>query len=641
MKENNGFVRCAIENLNTGFYNPQETAEVIKERIQIAEQNRVKVLVFPELCLTGCSCQDLFFTPDLMDETLECLLDIANSTYGTEVISIIGTPIRLSGTVLYNCAVVIQNGQIRGIVPKQNLSEEEKRWFSPYSSNNETHHIHYGEEKIPFGNITFLSSLGFKLGIEIGDDLNAVIPPSSYMALEGATIIANPSASYELIGTDNYRQEMIKTQSARTICAYLYTSAGICESSGEKVFGGSGYIFENGKKLATFERFSENSQSIFVDIDVEMLKNKRASNSIFRDNSNGIPTFNSETILIYQENDFSSFETLCTRQINPTPFIPDEAEADNVYREIFSIQSTALARRLSSIGCSKVTLGVSGGLDSTLALLVCCEAFKKLQLPYSGPKSEIIGITMPGFGTTNRTHDNATELCKELGIPLSEISVKDVSLQTFIDIGHDPDIHDVTYENVQARARTSILMNLANKNNAIVVGTGDLSEAALGWCTFNGDHMSMYNVNCSIPKTLIRPLIRWYANEHFSDNDKVKNILFDIIDTPISPELLPTDGTKVVQKTENSVGPYEVIDFFIYHFVGNKFSREKILYMANKAFDGKYTKEVLEEYYDKFSRRFFNNQFKRNCVPDGPKVSSISLSPKDWRMPSDTKYHKF
>ena len=640
--QNHGFVRCMIAKNNNSFYNPKQATEQIKRQITRAETWKTKILVFPELCLSGCSCKDLFYSPELLNDIIFNILAITNHSKDSDCLIVVGAPLKKDGN-LYNCAVVIHHGKILGVVPKQNLSEDEKRWFTPYISSEPTtislkrdfiDYYNIDSYCIPFGNLIFSSSLGYKLGIEIGEDLYSVIPPSSYLALAGANIIANPAASYELVGKDDYRQELIKNQSSRALCAYLYTSAGVEESSGEVVYGGSGYIFENGKKLREFQRFTSNLEEVFDDIDIENLENKRLTNEIFKNNKN-------TTTIPFKGIYFSqSSECNFLREINPAPFIPDEAIADKVYAEIFNIQATGLARRLSAINCSRVTLGVSGGLDSTLALLVCCEAFNKLSYKYDGPNSKIIGITMPGFGTTNRTYNNAVELCKELNIPLTEISVKDVSLQTFKDIGHDPEIHDVTYENVQARARTNILMNLANKHNAILVGTGDLSEEALGWCTYNGDHMSMYNPNCSIPKTLIRPLIRWYANTHFGDNEKIKNILLDIIDTPISPELLPTDGKKVVQKTENSVGPYEVIDFFIYYYVGKRFSKDKILFLANKAFAEKYSMESLTEYFDKFERRFFNNQFKRNCCPDGPRVGTIGLSPTNWRMPSDTNYSR-
>ncbi len=435
-----------------------------------------------------------------------------------------------------------------------------------------------------------------------------------------------------MVGKDDYRRELIKNQSSRTISAYLYTSTGFSESTSDLVLGGSGYAFENGKKLAEFTRYQIADQIKIFDVDIEALTNERMINQTFSDSKKNLPHSYQE-IFVSQDSTHDN-DYKIDRSVNSHPFVPTlDADARNkVCREIISIQSTGLARRLYSVNTSKVTIGISGGLDSTLALLVCYDAFKKLNLDVSG----IIGITMPGFGTTDRTYGNAHKLCDALGINLLEIPIKDACLQHFKDIGHDPAIHDITYENVQARERTQILMDLANKKHGILVGTGDLSELVLGWCTFNGDHMSMYGVNCSIPKTLVKYLIEWYATQYGQENPALKETLLDIINTPISPELLPTDGKKVVQKTETSVGPYEVVDFFIYNLLRKRFSRKKILYLAKIAFDGKYSSDDLTKYYDSFIRRFFNNQFKRNCVPDGPKVGSVSVSPRgDLRMPSD------
>ena len=470
------------------------------------------------------------------------------------------------------------------------------------------------------------------MGVEICEDLWSVIPPSSYLSLAGANIIANLSSSNELVGKDNYRKELIKTQSSRTLSAYLYTSTGFSESTSDLVFGGSGYAFENGKDLASLKRYKLEDQMEVFDVDIESLSNERLFNKTFSDSKRNLRVSYQE-IDIHQ-NAIEDVYYSISRNVDAHPFVPtlDNDTRSKVCREILSIQSTGLARRLDSIGNTKVTIGISGGLDSTLALLVCYDAFKKLNLDFSG----IIGITMPGFGTTDRTYNNAVKLCKELGITLLEISIRDACMQHFKDIGHDPSVHDITYENVQARERTKILMNMANKHHGILVGTGDLSELVLGWCTYNGDHMSMYGVNCSIPKTLVKYLIEWYAAESGEKNPSLKETLLDIINTPISPELLPTDGKKVVQKTESTVGPYEVIDFFIYNFLRKRFSRNKILYLAKIAFEGTYTVDELSKFYDRFIKRFFNNQFKRNCIPDGPKVGTVSVSPRgDLRMPSD------
>lgn len=630
----NGFVKCGIATFNGQLSNPKGNMEKIKELSRKANGLGVNVLVFPELCLTGYTCQDLFGMSDLLQGSIDALRELLYSARSyPNVLTLVGCPINVNDS-LYNCAVAIQGNRILGVVPKQFIPDSnefyEKRWFSPYTESCPKTINLLGME-VPFGNIIFSSSLGYKLGVEICEDLWSVIPPSSYLALGGANIIANLSASNELVGKDNYRKELIKTQSARTISAYLYTSAGFSESTSDLVFGGSGYVYENGKELATLERFQMEDQLKIVDVDTQYLTNERLNNTTFNDSKKNLVY--SFTVVNFSQSEISKD---FLRKINPHPFIPnimDEA-GGKVCKEILSIQSTALARRLSSINNTKVTIGISGGLDSTLALLVCHEAFCKLVLDHK----DIIGITMPGFGTTDRTYQNSIKLCNNLGITLKEIPIKDACIQHFKDIGHDPDIHDITYENVQARERTQILMDMANKHHGILVGTGDLSELVLGWCTYNGDHMSMYGVNASVPKTLVKYLIEWYAR-FGGANDELRDILLDIIDTPISPELLPSDGKEIVQKTESEIGPYEVLDFFIYYFLRTKFDGKKILFLAEHAFKNKYSKEQLVEYYNNFVRRCFNNQFKRNCIPDGPKVGSVSVSPRgDLRMPSDANY---
>lgn len=628
----NGFVKCAISNFNgCELSNPKNNSKKINELVRKASSLGASILVLPELCITGYTCQDLFGTSSLLNSSLNSLKELLiNSHKYPDILTLVGCPINVNDS-LYNCAVVIHGGRILGVVPKQFIPNNnefyEKRWFSPYTENCPKTINLLGKE-VPFGNIIFSSSLGYKLGVEICEDLWSVIPPSSYLALGGANIIANLSASNELVGKDNYRKELIKTQSARTISAYLYASAGFSESTSDLVFGGSGYVYENGKELTSLRRFEMDDQFQVVDVDIEYLTNERLNNTTFNDSKKNLPY--SFTVVNFTQNEAVTY---FTRYINPHPFIPNimDETGGKVCKEILSIQSTALARRLSCIKNCKATIGISGGLDSTLALLVCYEAFTKLGLDYKG----IIGITMPGFGTTNRTYKNAVELCDKLGITLKEIPIKDACIQHFKDIGHDPAIHDVTYENVQARERTQILMDMANKHHGILIGTGDLSELVLGWCTYNGDHMSMYGVNASVPKTLVKYLIEWYARFN-CPNDELKSILLDIVGTPISPELLPSDGKEVVQKTESAIGPYEVHDFFIYYFLRTKFSGEKILFLAESAFKNKYSSEQFLEYYNKFVQRYFGNQFKRNCIPDGPKVGSVSVSPRgDLRMPSD------
>ena len=606
----------------------------MKDLVRHADSRNVKVLIFPELSMTGYTCQDLFGYSQLMDSTMECLKELVSFSASYDVLFVVGAPINVSDT-LYNCAIAIHGGKIHGIVPKQYLPNYgefyEKRWFTAYTDTSITSVNLFGKD-VPFGNLIFSSAAGYRLGVEICEDLWSVIPPSSYLALAGANIIANLSSSNELVGKDEYRKELIKTQSSRTVSAYLYTSTGFSESTSDLVFGGSGYAFENGKQLAALHRYQVEDQIEIFDVDIEALTNERVANKTFSDSKRNL-TQSYREIFVSQkavhDEDYS-----INRSVNNHPFVPtlDNDSRSKVCKEIISIQSTGLARRLSAIKNTKVTIGISGGLDSTLALLVCYDAFKKLNLDVSG----IMGITMPGFGTTDRTYNNAVKLCEELGITLREIPIRDACMQHFKDIGHDPAIHDITYENVQARERTKILMNMANKHHGILVGTGDLSELVLGWCTYNGDHMSMYGVNCSIPKTLVKYLIEWYAIESGKENPALKDTLLDIINTPISPELLPTDGKEVVQKTENTVGPYEVIDFFIYNLLRKRFSRSKILYLAKIAFNGIYTADELAKYYDSFITRFFRNQFKRNCIPDGPKVGTVSVSPRgDLRMPSD------
>jgi NAD+ synthase (glutamine-hydrolysing) len=630
--KNYGFVKCAIATINSKLSNSKDSVNRMKELVKEADSKDVKVLVFPELSLTGYTCQDLFGFTQLMETSMDSLKDLVEFSKDYDVMFVIGAPINVSDT-LYNCAVVIQGGKIKGVVPKQylpNYSEfYEKRWFTPYIDEEITSINLFGEE-IPFGNLIFNSNVGYKFGVEICEDLWSVIPPSSYLSLAGANIIANISSSNELVGKNEYRSELVKTQSSRTISGYLYVSTGFGESTSDLVFGGSGYAYENGKYLASLERYQLDDQMKIFDVDIEGITNERLANKTFSDSKRSLNKKYKEVIITQKDNHNKNYKL--DRNVNSHPFVPtlDNDKRSKVCKEIISIQAMGLARRLSAVNTDKVTIGISGGLDSTLALLVAYDAFKKLNLDVKG----IIGVTMPGFGTTSRTYNNAINLCKELGITLLEIPIKDACIQHFKDISHDPEIHDVTYENVQARERTEILMNLANKYQGLVVGTGDLSELVLGWCTYNGDHMSMYGVNCSIPKTLVRYLIEWYAND--CGEESLRNTLLDIIGTPISPELLPTDGKKVVQKTESTVGPYEVIDFFIYNFLRKRYSKDKTLYLANIAFKDKYTKEELEKYYDDFITRFFRNQFKRNCVPDGPKVGTVSVSPRgDLRMPSD------
>lgn len=632
---NYGFTRCAIANFNSELANPASAAKKVEQISSEAEGKGIKVLIFPELCLTGSTCQDLFFNPDLIEATSISICEIAAASINKDILIVVGAPVKVSGN-LYNCAIVIHHGEIKGIVPKQNISNTEKRWFTPYSVNDsiKSTYVKWIDKNVPFGNLIFSSILGYKLGIEFGEDLNSVISPSSYLALSGAHIIANLAASNELVGKNEYRREMIKAQSSKTISSYLYVSSGYSESMSDLVYGGSGYIFENGKELASLKRFQKEFQMQICDIDIDFISTQRSCNTVFSDNKKNINVSNIEIIELYQNSNFYASDKIKTsnfyRKVNPNPFVPfDATERSKVCSEVFSIQTNALAKRLDAVNCQKVVLGVSGGVDSTLALLVCVEAFKKLKLDFSG----IIGITMPGFGTTDYTYTNAVNLCKELGINLTEIPIKEACLQHFKNIGHNPDIHDITYENVQTRERTQILMDIANKSGAIVIGTEDLSELMLGWCTYNGNHMSMYGVNSTVPKTLIRPIITWYCDMCDHDLSEILNL---VINGTISPEFLPADDKEVVQKTEDSVGPYEVIDFFIYNFLRKRYSTEKILFLAKVAFGNTYSQKQLTQYYDSFINRFFRNQFKRNCLPDGPKVGTVGVSSRgDLIIPSD------
>ena len=479
---NYGFVKCAIATFNSGLSNPMDATEKIKDLIRHADSRNVKVLIFPELSLTGYTCQDLFGYSQLMESAMECLKELVSFSASYDVLFVVGAPINVSDT-LYNCAIAIQAGKIHGVVPKQYLPNYgefyEKRWFTAYTDNSITSVNLFGEN-VPFGNLIFSSAAGYKLGLEICEDLWSVIPPSSYLALAGANIIANLSSSNELVGKDAYRKELIKTQSSRTISAYLYTSTGFSESTSDLVFGGSGYAFENGKQLAATKRYQVEDQIEIFDVDIEALKNERVANKTFSDSKRSLTQSYREIFVSQKAIHDEGY--LIDRSVNNHPFVPnvDNDARSNVCKEIISIQSTALARRLSAIKNTKVTIGISGGLDSTLALLVCYDAFRKLNLDVSG----IMGITMPGFGTTDRTYNNAVKLCKELGITLREIPIRDACMQHFKDIGHDPSVHDITYENVQARERTKILMNMANKHHGILVGTGDLSAAAMGAPSF-------------------------------------------------------------------------------------------------------------------------------------------------------------
>ena len=622
-----GFVKVAAAIPAVKVADVDYNVAQVESLIAQAEGQGVEVVVFPELCLTGYSCQDLFREQLLIDKSEEALLVLMDFTRKLDVICIVGLPVQI-GSLLYNCAAVIQGGSLLGVVPKTYLPNYgefyEKRWFA--SAQDLTAQEIYLAGSPIFVTpdpVVFSTADGARFGIEICEDVWAPTPPSNRLSLAGAEIIFNLSASDELIGKHAYLRSLLCQQSARTMCGYVYASCGFGESTQDVVYGGNAMILENGRLLCEGERFSLQPQIKIMQIDVERLRTERRTNSTFitaqAQVKSHIVTVSCKPVV---QRDFELI-----RPVDPHPFIPTEEKMQESCEEILNIQVAGLAKRLYHIGGTKAVIGISGGLDSTLALLVTVKAFDKLGLERKG----IIGITMPGFGTTDRTYQNALKLMKELGVTVREISIAKAVMQHFLDIGQDPKIHDITYENSQARERTQILMDVANKENAIVVGTGDLSELALGWATYNGDHMSMYGVNAGVPKTLVRYLVRYLSGEMATD------VLLDIVDTPISPELIPADEQgRIKQKTEDLVGPYELHDFFIYYFMRFGFRPSKIFLLAQKAFAGRYDEEVIKKWLHTFCRRFFSQQFKRSCLPDGPKVGSVSLSPRgDWRMPSD------
>ena len=625
-----GFVRCAsaVPKLRVADckYN---TGEIIK-LISAAAQKDVELLVFPELCITGYTCSDLFFQSSLLTAAEESLSAIAEASRGKNIVAVVGLPINI-GNSLYNCSVAIYDGDILGAVPKTyipNYGEYyEKRWFK--SGKGLKGGIALCGQSVPIGTNLLFAAEGienFTFGIEICEDLWAAIPPSSRLALSGAAIIANTSASNELATKNEYRTSLVANQSARCICGYVYSSAGIGESTQDMVFSGHSLICENGSLLIEGDRFSLDSSLIMADIDTELLVNDRRKNTSFSEGSSFDPEIISFCMYERNKDDLERF-------IRPQPFVPnDDRELNSRCSDIFNIQAAGLVKRISHTKAKSLVIGISGGLDSTLALLVAVKACDYLDMS----RKSVIGVTMPGFGTTDRTYNNAISLMGALGVTIREIPIAKATTQHFSDIGHDPDVHDVTYENSQARERTQILMDLANKENGLVVGTGDLSELALGWATYNGDHMSMYGVNSGVPKTLVRMLIKWTVRFGSLDSITTK-ILKDILDTPVSPELLPPDeNDNINQKTEDIVGPYELHDFFLYYVVRCGFTPAKIYFLAKNAFSGVYDETTILKWLKNFYRRFFAQQFKRSCLPDGPKVGTISLSPRgDWRMPSD------
>ena len=627
-----GFIRVGAIVNKLALANPLKNAEVIIKEIKKAETLGVSIVTTPELSLTGYTCGDLFLQEQLLDDSIKALEQVLNETKDIDIISILGMPLRHDNQ-LFNCAVVITKGKILGVIPKTYIPNYqefyEARWFSS-SKELITEEIEILGQLVPITTNILFQDKTLKeatFGIEICEDLWTVNPPSNSHALAGATMIFNLSSSNELIGKQEYRKSLVSSQSARTISAYIYASSGVMESTSDILFGGASMIYENGSILAENKRFELESNIITADIDVLKLANDRIKNKSFMKNTN------LEEYKIIKLDIKDNIKEL-NREYKEYPFVPsNELERNKRCEEIIEIQSTALARRLIQVGNPKCVIGMSGGLDSTLAFLVIVKAYEKLK---RNPK-DIIGITMPGFGTTDRTYQNSIDLVKEYGGTLKEISIKDAALLHMKDIGLPETDRSITYENIQARERTQILMDVANMENGLVIGTGDLSELALGWCTYNGDHMSMYAVNTSIPKTLVRYLVAWVKD---TTDGKKKEVLQDILDTPISPELLPPDEAgNILQKTESSIGPYVLHDFYLYHFLRYGATPKKIYTLAKQTFKNSFSKEEIKKWLKVFIRRFFTQQFKRNCIPDGVKVGSISLSPRgDLRMPSDANY---
>lgn len=631
----NGFVKVAAAVPAVKVADCEYNTLQIENIIAQAEGKGVEIIVFPELCITGYSCQDLFRQSLLLEQVEASMLMLLDFTRNLDIISIVGLPV-VVGDMLLNCAAVIQKGDLLGLIPKTylpNYSEfYEKRWFAS-SQDQQPTEIRFAGNKIlvtPQPTL-FKTCDGVLFGIEICEDVWAPAPPSNRLALAGADMTFNLSASDELIGKHKYLKSLLSQQSARTISGYIYSGCGFGESSQDVVYAGNAFIYENGQLLAEGERFSFKPQVIISQIDIEKLRSERRNNSTYvnAQREHDARIVNAHTTVAQRD-----FELI--RDVDPHPFIPGQEDMGTSCNEIFSIQVAGLAKRLVHTNCKTVVLGISGGLDSTLALLVCVKTFDKLGWSRKG----IVGVTMPGFGTTDRTHNNAVTLMESLGVTIREVSISAAVEQHFKDIGHDMSVHDVTYENSQARERTQILMDLGNQLGGLVIGTGDLSELALGWATYNGDHMSMYGVNAGIPKTLIRHLVQYVAE---SVDDTSRETLLDIIDTPVSPELIPADEDgNIRQKTEELVGPYELHDFFLYYVLRFGFRPLKIFMLASKAFNGNnsgttfYDDATIKKWLTIFLRRFFSQQFKRSCLPDGPKVGSVSLSPRgDWRMPSD------
>lgn len=631
-----GFLRVAAAAPTVRVADVDFNLSQIKAKLTELEANGVEVAVFPEMCLTAYTCADLFHNSTLLDAAAKALIELRDLSRTISLHFAVGLPVRHAGA-LYNCAAFIRNGRVdlvaKTYIPNYNEFYE-RRWWRPLQEG-ESLRVDIAGEQFEMSTGRIFSSHGAKIGIEICEDLWVPIPPSSRLAMQGAQVILNLSASDDLIGKYAYLQSLLRQQSARCLCAYAYAGAGWGESSTDLTFDGKAIIAENGTILKANRRWDPADNTSIVDIDIEALDRDRIHTTTFADCAQA--ECHDRSCVCEAEETAPCTPTAprtLMRYVDPHPFVPSsDTERRERCEEIINIQVAALAKRLDAIHCSTLTVGISGGLDSTLALLVAARTFDRLGLDRKG----IIGVTMPGFGTTDRTHTNAVELMEGLGVSMREISIAAAVTQHFKDINHDPTIHDVTYENSQARQRTLLLMDIANQTGGIVLGTGDLSELALGWATYNGDHMSMYGVNAGVPKTLVKYLVGYFADEAPADST-VRRCLLDIIDTPISPELIPADSNgNIKQKTEDLVGPYELHDFFLYYTLRFGFTPERIYLLARHAFTAEeYPDETIRHWLSTFFRRFFSQQFKRSCLPDGPKVGSVCLSPRgDWRMPSD------
>ena len=626
-KMKDGFIKVAAATPKIKVADPAYNTEEILKIIDETEKNGASILVFSELTISGYTCGDLFLQQPLLTECKNQLLRIVKATENKSMLVVVGCPIVIKQK-LYNCAVVISDGSILGIVPKTHLPNYSEFYELRHFTSGEglEEDLWFGEE---FGYVNVAVNQLFKckeipelvVACEICEDLWVPLPPSTYHAMAGATVICNPSASVETTTKESYRRSLVSNQSARLLAAYIYADAGEGESTQDVVYSGHHLICENGSVLAEAKRFT--NEIIYADIDVQKLAAERRKMTSFPGGQTD-DYFEQEFSLEVKENKI-------TRTFPKAPFVPDnQDERDKRCDEILSLQSMGLKKRLEHTNCKHAVVGISGGLDSTLAVLVTARAFDLLDIP----RENLICVTMPCFGTTDRTYQNAVSLIKELGATLKEVRIEKVVRQHFADIGHDENNHDVTYENSQARERTQILMDMANQYNGMVIGTGDMSELALGWATYNGDHMSMYAVNCSVPKTLVRYLVLYYAET--TENKKLSEVLMDVLDTPVSPELLPPVDGVISQKTEDLVGPYELHDFFLYYMLRFGFPKSKLYRMAKLTFDGVYDDETIKKWLDKFYWRFFSQQFKRSCLPDGPKVGSVAVSPRgDLRMPSD------